>query len=77
MTKAIKMARVSAKGGFNLFWGLTISTIISAIGVIIIARLLSPPEYGLVAIAMMTPGLVTLFRDRGVNSAILIRFLKC
>ena len=76
MSKAIRIAKVSAKGGFNLFGGLTISTIISAIGVIIIARLLSPPEYGIVAIALMTPGLVTLFRDRGVNSPILIRFLK-
>ncbi len=71
MTKAIKMAKVSAKGGFNLFWGLTISTIISAIGVIIIARLLSPPEYGIVAIALMAPSLITLFRDWGVNSAII------
>jgi len=63
VTKAIKMARVSAKGGFNLFWGLTTSTIISAIGVIIIARLLSPPEYGIVAIAMMAPNLITILRD--------------
>lgn len=77
MTKAIEMARVSAKGGFNLFWGLAISTIISAVGVILVTRLLSPSEYGIVAIAWMTPSLVTLFRDRDVNSPILIRFLKC
>jgi len=71
------MARVSAKGGFNLLWGLVTSTLISAIGVVLVARLLSPPEYGLVAIAWMAPRLVTLFRDRGANSPILIRFLKC
>ena len=35
MTKAIKMAKVSAKGGFNLFWGLTISPVILAVGVIL------------------------------------------
>jgi len=39
MSKAIKMARVSAKGGFNLFWGLTASTIISATGIILTAKL--------------------------------------
>jgi len=63
VTKAIKMAQVSAKGGFNLLWGSTISTIISAIGGILVARLLSPPEYGLVTIAMMAPNLITILRD--------------
>ena len=71
MTKSIKMAKVSAKGGFNLFWGLATSTIISAIGVILVARLLSPSEYGLVAIALMAPNIITIFRDWGVNSAMI------
>ena len=71
MTKAIKMARVSAKGGFNLFWGLAASSIISAVGVILVARLLSPREYGLVAVALMAPNLITIFRDWGMNSAMI------
>ena len=71
MTKAIKMARVSARGGFNLFWGVAISSIISSVGVILLARLLSPPEYGIVAVALMAPNLITIFRDWGVNSAII------
>jgi O-antigen/teichoic acid export membrane protein len=71
VTKAIKMARVSAKGGFNLFWGLAASTIISSVGVILVARLLSPSEYGLVTIASMAPNLIILFRDWGVNSAMI------
>ena len=62
VTKAVRIARASAKDEFNLFWGLATSTIISAIGVIIIARLLSPPEYGIVAIALMTPALTKLAR---------------
>jgi len=65
------MAKVSARGGFNLFWGLATSTIISAVGVILVARLLSPPEYGLVAIAFMAPNLIAIFRDWGVNSAMI------
>ena len=69
MSKAIRIAKISAKGGFNLFWGLAASTVISALGVIIVARLLSPAEYGLVAIALTAPSLITIFRDWGINSA--------
>jgi O-antigen/teichoic acid export membrane protein len=72
VTKAIEMARVSAKGGFNLFWGLAASTIISAAGVTFVAWLLSPSEYGLVTVAMMAPNLITLFRDWGMNSAMIM-----
>lgn len=63
MCKAIRMARASTRGGFTLFWGLATSTFISAIGVILVARLLFPPEYGLVAIALIAPNLITIFRD--------------
>jgi len=69
VSKAIRMAKVSAKGGFNLFWGVATSAVISAVGVILVARLLSPPEYGLVAIALTAPNLIATFRDWGVNSA--------
>jgi len=48
------MAKVSVKGGFNLFWGVAASSIITALGVILVARFLSPAEYGLVAIALIT-----------------------
>ena len=71
MSETLNMAKVSAKGVFNLFWGLTTSSLISAIGVIIVARLLSPSEYGLVTIALMAPTLVMLFRDWGINSAMI------
>lgn len=70
VSRAAEMAQVSAKGGFNLFWGLAASTIVSAVGVILVARLLSQPEFGIVAIALMAPTLISLFRDWGVNSAI-------
>ncbi len=57
MSKARSMANVSVKGIFNLFWGLAVSSIISAIGVMIVAGILSESEYGLVAIALMGPNL--------------------
>jgi len=66
-SKAVKMAKTSAKGGFNLFWGLATSTIISAIGGILVARLLSPSEYGIAAIAMVAPNLITILIDWSIK----------
>ena len=63
------MAKVSAKGVFNIFWGLAASSIISAIGVMLVAGILNPSEYGLVAIALMGPNLIAIFRDWGVDWA--------
>lgn len=69
MSKALGLAKVSAKGGFNLIWGVTISSIISAVCVIILARLLSPSEYGMYAIALIAPNLIMIFRDLGIDQA--------
>jgi stage V sporulation protein B len=65
------MAKLSAKGGLNLFLGVSISSIVSAVSVILLMKLLTPPEYGLVTIAMISPTLIGLFRDWGVNSAMI------
>jgi stage V sporulation protein B len=70
-SKAIRMGRVSAKGGIHLFWGLVASTIISLVGVIVAARLLSPSEYGIYTIALTAPNLIAIFRDWGINSAMI------
>jgi O-antigen/teichoic acid export membrane protein len=69
MDKALKMGKVSATGGFQLFMGQTISTIIMAVGTIILTRFISPEEYGLYFIALMPSLMINLFRDWGVNSA--------
>ena len=71
MSKATEMARVSAKGGFHLLWGLVLSTVISAVGTIIIARLLGPDNMGLYAIALAAPNLIGTFRDWGVTTAMI------
>src|SRR4030066_120125 len=73
MTKAAEMAKVTVKGGFHLLWGLVISTGISAVGTIYLANLLSPTEMGFDTLALAAPILIGVFRDWGVNSAI-IRF---
>ena len=69
MEKALKMGKVSATGSFQLFVGVTVSTVIMAVGTIILARLLSPAEYGLYSVVLIPSLLINLFRDWGVNSA--------
>jgi O-antigen/teichoic acid export membrane protein len=69
MSKAAEMAKVSAKGSFHLLWGLVISTVISSIATIFIARLLGSNLYGLYGIVLISPNLISVFRDWGINSA--------
>jgi stage V sporulation protein B len=70
MSKAAGMAKISAKGGFHLFWGLLVSTIVSSIATILVARLLGSDSYGLYGIVLIAPNLIGVFRDWGINSAI-------
>lgn len=69
MDKALKMGKTSATGSFQLFIGQAASTIIMAIGTIVLTRLMLPEEYGLYSIALMPSLMISLFRDWGVNSA--------
>jgi stage V sporulation protein B len=71
MSKAVDVAKTSVKGGFHLLWGLIISTIISAVGTIIVALLLGEDNYGLYSIALTAPTLIILFRDWGINFAMI------
>ena len=70
MSKAADMAKISFKGGFHVMWGLIASTVISAVGTIIIGLLLGEDNYGLYAIALTAPNMIVLFRDWGINFAI-------
>jgi O-antigen/teichoic acid export membrane protein len=67
--KAKEVAKVSAKGGFHLFWGIVVSTVVSAVGLIVLARVMQPQDYGLYTIALAAPALIGTFRDLGMNSA--------
>jgi len=69
LEKALKMGKVSATGGFQLFVGVATSSVLMAVGTIILARLLSPAEYGLYSVALVPSLMINLFRDWGVNSA--------
>lgn len=69
VSKSLSIAKVSAKGGFNLFWGIAVSSIISALGIMIVAGILSESEYGLYTIALTAPLLIQQFRDFGIDQA--------
>lgn len=70
MEKALEMGKISATGSFHLLVGVSASTIIMAVGTIILTRLMSPAEFGVYAIALIPSSTLNLFRDWGVNSAI-------
>ena len=69
MSKAADMAKTSVKGGFHLLWGLAASTIITSLGVIVLARLLSPSDFGIYTIVLTIPNLIQFFRDWGTSYA--------
>ncbi|MEM3880691.1 MAG: oligosaccharide flippase family protein [Candidatus Bathyarchaeia archaeon] len=70
MQKILELGKTSATGSFQLFVGVALSTVIMAAGTIILARLMTPEEYGLYSIALIPSYMAVIFRDWGVNSAI-------
>ena len=75
MDKATGMGKTSAKGGFKLFIGVSISSVITALSLIIILRLLgNPDDYGVITTALIFPTMLSLFKDWGTNSA-MIKYL--
>ncbi|MGC9085788.1 MAG: oligosaccharide flippase family protein [Thermoproteota archaeon] len=73
-TKAFSVAKTAVEGGFYVFTGNTLSTIVLVVASITIARLLGPSGYGLYSVALIPPSFMLLFTDFGVNQA-LVRFL--
>ena len=69
MSKAAEIGKASTTGSFHLLWGLVISTVISSVATIFVARLLGSDLYGLYGIVLVTPNLIGIFRDWGINSA--------
>jgi len=68
-----KTTELGASAVRTTFWlstGLTTSTIISAIAMILIARLLGPAGYGIYSAALAPVSIIGLFRDWGTNVAI-------
>jgi len=67
----IQVAEDSARGGFFLFSGTALSTVIMAIASILIARFLGPELYGQYTLAFVVPQLLYVFTDLGINQGII------
>jgi stage V sporulation protein B len=67
-------AKTSVRGSFNLLIGNIVSMLSSVSGSILVARMLSPSEYGLFSVSLILPALLLLFADWGVDTA-LVRFI--
>ncbi|MCW4023283.1 MAG: oligosaccharide flippase family protein [Candidatus Bathyarchaeota archaeon] len=70
MSKSSNLAQSSARGGFNILWGMVLSAIISAVSTVIIGNTLSQDDVGLVSIALSGPTMITFIRDLGINDAL-------
>ena len=65
-----KATEDSARGGFFLFSGSTLATIIMAIAAIIVGRRLGTDAYGQYNLVITIPALVLLFTDLGISTGI-------
>ncbi len=68
--KLTEIAGTAARGGLFLFVGNTLSTVVLALGSIIIARLLGPSNYGVYTLTLLTPLVLISVSDLGMNYAL-------
>ncbi|UCC57776.1 MAG: polysaccharide biosynthesis protein [Candidatus Bathyarchaeum sp.] len=75
MGKATGMGKTSARGGFKLFIGVAISSILTAVSLILVMNFLDNPDnYGIVATALIFPILISSLKDWGINAA-MVKYL--
>jgi len=65
------IAQKAARGGLFLFIGNASSTVILAVGAIVVARLLGPFSYGLYTLTVTVPVLLVALADVGMNYALI------
>jgi len=65
------IAQKAARGGLFLFIGNASSTVILAVGAIVVARLLGPFSYGLYTLTVTVPVLLVALVDVGMNYALI------
>ena len=70
MNKALEIGKSSATGSFHLLLGVVGSTVIMALGTIILNMLLPAEGVGLYGMAMIPSSMINFFRDWGINSAL-------
>lgn len=68
-TSARSLGRASARGGITTLGGQLAQLVIQMTALVMLARLLEPSEYGLMAIVMVIIGVGEVFRDVGLSTA--------
>lgn len=63
----------SVRGGFSTVTGQVFSFVLNTLSTVVMARLLLPADFGLVAMVTAVTGFVTIFKDLGLSSAIMQR----
>ncbi|MEM2129207.1 MAG: oligosaccharide flippase family protein [Candidatus Bathyarchaeia archaeon] len=71
MDKLVELGKASAIGSFKLLIGNTTSSIILAVGTIIVGIFISEDAYGLYTVALIPASTVLLFQDWGIASAMI------
>jgi O-antigen/teichoic acid export membrane protein len=77
MQKSLEMGQISAAGGFHIFFGRILSTIIMAVGTIVLGGLILQSDYGLYTIALIPATTLMLFQDWGVSTALTRYCARC
>jgi O-antigen/teichoic acid export membrane protein len=70
MDKAMEMGKISTVGSVQLFFGTSISTVIKAVGAIILGLFILEGDMGLYAVALIPAATIALFQDWGVGTAL-------
>ncbi len=71
MAELDRVAERSARGSLYLFLGQFVSEAVNAVGAVLVARLLTPGEYGVFGLAFVLPLLFTMFSNWGINEALI------
>ncbi len=70
MSKAMKMGKTSATGGYHLFLGKIASSIMLGIGTILVGMFITEGDLGLYTVALVPAGTFLLFQDWGISAAL-------
>ncbi|MDK7741877.1 lipopolysaccharide biosynthesis protein [Helcobacillus massiliensis] len=68
---ASSLARSSARGGLHMLTGQGARLIVQMVGLVLLARLLGPQEYGLFAMAWTVMAFAAVFQDAGLSTAVI------
>ncbi|HDD56464.1 MAG TPA: flippase [Nitrososphaeria archaeon] len=67
----VELGVEAVKEGYGLFIGNTLSTLILAIGSIVIARLLGSENYGVYSLSFIIPSMLVLFTSLGIDQSLI------